>query len=63
MGFDISQLDDCELLRLAREWQARLGVISCVFLQRKLRINYSKAMELVSKLKFNESSDNKIIVK
>ena len=51
MHYEESDLDDCEMIQQARQWEIKLGVISAVFLQRKLRINYSKAMELVSKLK------------
>lgn len=51
-----SQICDCDMIQIARQWEIQFGVISAAFLQRKLRVNYSKAMELINEIKSIKSN-------
>lgn len=46
-----SELKDHEMIQLARKWHEEHGRLSAPFLQRKLQVNYSKAIELIELIK------------
>jgi hypothetical protein len=55
----MSELNNSEMLQLARQWHEKHGRLSAPFLQRKLQVNYSKAIELINLIK-NETILNNL---
>ena len=43
-----SELKDYEMVDLAKIWKKQFGLMSTAYLQRKLKISYTKAVEIVS---------------
>ena len=48
MTFHGSELKEYEMVQLAKQWYEDFGRLSPAFLQRKLKISYNKAIELIT---------------
>ena len=48
MMYKGSELKEYEMVQLAKQWYEDFGRLSAPYLQRKLKISYTKALELIA---------------